>query len=466
MFETLSTSLDNVLRKLRLKGRLTEKNIREGLREIRMALLEADVNYTIVKGFIDSVSAKAVGEEVLRSVSPAQQIVKFVYDELVDLMGPEAKGITYADKPPTVIMLAGLQGSGKTTTCAKLAARIRKQNHRPLLVAADLQRPAAVEQLKILGEEIDVPVYSEPRSTPPKIASHCVKYAAKTDRDVVILDTAGRLHIDDDLMNELEKVAKAAKPHEILLVCDAMTGQDAVNSASEFNARLELDGVILTKLDGDARGGAALSVKAVTGKPIKFVGVGEKVDRLEEFHPDRMASRILGMGDVVGLVEKARETIDEEEAEKMRRKLMDNAFTLADFLKQMQNLKKMGSMKDVLAHIPGLGAKLDGMDFDASQMNRTEAIIQSMTPTERDLPEVIDASRRARIARGSGATTAMVNDLLKQFRQMKTMMKRFSAADFDPSLLGAAASGKMPSQVGGRGSSRFTKKRKKRRKRK
>jgi len=466
MFEAISASLDNVLRKLRLKGRLSEKNIRDSMREIRMALLEADVNYAVVKDFIEHVSAKAVGEEVLRSISPAQQVVKVVHDELVALMGPETAGITYADKPPTVLMLAGLQGSGKTTTCAKLAALVRKQGHRPLLVAADLQRPAAVEQLEILGQQLDIPVYTESGSTPPRIASNCVKYAAKTDRDVVILDTAGRLHVDDDLMEELAKVAKAAKPHETLLVCDAMTGQDAVNSASQFNARLGLDGVILTKLDGDARGGAALSVKAVTGRPIKFVGVGEKLDRLEEFHPDRMANRILGMGDVVSLVEKARETIDTEEAEKMRKKLMSNAFTLSDFLKQMEYVKKMGPIKDVLAHIPGLGAKLDGMDLDGSPLARTEAIIQSMTPDERDFPEIIDPSRRARIARGSGTTTAMVNDLLKQFKQMKTMMKRFSAADFDPSMIGAAASGRMPATVGGRGSSRFTKKRKKRRKRK
>ncbi|MHC5079453.1 MAG: signal recognition particle protein [Planctomycetota bacterium] len=422
MFESITEALTGIFGRMRGKGRLSEKNIREGMREVRLALLEADVHYKVVKDFVRRVTEKAVGEEVIRSVTPAQQVVKIVQDELTDLMGPSDPHIPFNPKGVTVIMLAGLQGSGKTTTCAKLATHLVRRGRNPLLVAADIQRPGAVEQLRILGEEARVPVYAAEGIPPPKICQRAVKEARKTGRDTVILDTAGRLHIDAPLMQELREIVKRTAPHQTYLVADAMTGQDAVNSASEFDRQLPLDGVILTKLDGDARGGAALSVKAVTGKPVKFVGVSERLDGLEEFHPDRMAQRILGMGDIVTLVEKAQAQFSEAEADEMRQKIMEKTFTLDDFLAQMGQVEKMGSFKDLIAMIPGLGSQMGNMDFDEGEIRRVKAIIQSMTMEEKEGPDIIDGSRRYRIARGSGTTTADVNELIKQFKAMRKMM--------------------------------------------
>jgi signal recognition particle subunit SRP54 len=388
VFESIAESLQGVFRKLGLRGRLSERNIAEGLREVRTALLSADVNYKVAKEFIARVQEKAVGQDVIKTVRPGQQVVKIVYDELVELMGPTDTSIAENPKGPSVIMMVGLQGGGKTTTCGKLADLLRhKRGKHPLLVAGDMQRPAAVEQLKVLGRQLDIPVYSEEQGKPPQICKRAVEHAAASGNNVVILDTAGRLHIDEVLMAELREIRRRVKPQEIFFVADAMTGQDAVNSAKEFNSQLEITGVVLTKMDGDARGGAALSVRAVTGKPIKFVGVGEKLDKLEEFHPDRVASRILGMGDVVGLVEKAQETITEEEALKMQEKLLKQKFTLGDFMTQLQQLKRMGGIKDLLAMIPGLGSKLKGVEVDERDLSKIEAMIQSMTPHERDFPE-------------------------------------------------------------------------------
>ncbi len=423
MFDSITETLTNVFGRWRSKGRLSEKNIREGMREVRMALLEADVNYKVVKDFVRRVTEKAVGEEVIKGVNPAQQVVKIVQDELTELMGPTDPTIPFNPKGVTVIMLAGLQGSGKTTTCAKLAAYLVRKGRQPMLVAADIQRPGAVEQLKILGGEAGVPVYAEAGSAPPKICGQAVKQARKEGRDTVILDTAGRLHIDEPLMQELREIVKRTKPHQTYLVADAMTGQDAVTSAGEFDRQLPLDGVILTKLDGDARGGAALSIKAVTGKPVKFAGVSERLDGLEEFHPDRMAQRILGMGDIVTLVEKAQQHIDQEQAEEMRRKLEEASFTLDDFLLQMDQIEKMGSLKDLMGMIPGMSQQLGQMDFDESEIGRVKAVIQSMTPQEKASPEIIDAPRRYRIARGSGTTTSDVVELIKQFKTMKKMVQ-------------------------------------------
>lgn len=424
MFENLSQKFRDITRKLFSPAQLTAKNIEQGLLEIRNALLEADVNYNVVKDFIETIKVKAVGESVLRSVTPAQQIVKIVSDELTQLMGPEDSSIRRAEIGPTIIMMVGLQGSGKTTTCGKLARYLRdKHQVRPLLVAADTQRPAAIEQLKILGESLEIPVYENSKAKPPQICQESIPFAQKNQCDVVILDTAGRLHIDENLMDELESIRSKVRPQNIFFVCDAMTGQDAVNSAQEFNKRLEIDGVILTKLDGDARGGAALSIKAITGKVIKFVGVGEKLDRLEEFHPDRMASRILGMGDVVSLVEKAQEFITEEQAQEMQQKLLDASFTLEDFIQQFQMIKKMGSFQDVLGMLPGIGAQLQNIPIDERDIAHVEAIIYSMTPYERQNPEMLDGQRRTRVAKGSGTTIQDVNQLLKQFREMRNMMR-------------------------------------------
>jgi signal recognition particle subunit SRP54 len=422
MFESITSSLNNVFKKFRSQGVLTEDNIKEGLREVRMALLEADVSFKVARDFVKAVTERAVGQDVIKSVSPGQQIVKIVNDELVRLMGPTDPSIPYNQKGVTVIMLCGLQGSGKTTTAGKLAAHIRKQGRLPMLVAADTQRPAAIDQLKVLGEQLDVPVFSEPTFTPPAICKMSIRNAESNGRDVVILDTAGRLHIDEALMDELRQIDKKTSPQLKLLVADAMTGQDAVNSAKEFNDVLGIDGVILTKLDGDARGGAALSIKAVTGKPIKFVGVGEKLDRLEEFHADRMAGRILGMGDVVSFVEKAQETIDQEQAQYMQKRLLKGQFTFDDFLNQLQQIKKMGPLQDVLSMI-GMGG-MQGLDeMDEDELPRLEAAIRSMTPQERRHPELINGSRRQRIADGSGNEVQDVNALLKQFKQMRKMMK-------------------------------------------
>ncbi|MBT7589639.1 MAG: signal recognition particle protein, partial [Candidatus Scalindua sp.] len=414
MFESITGNFETIFDKMRGRGKLSEQNIQDGLREVRVALLEADTNYKVVKDFIKKVTEKAVGEEVLKSVTPGQQIVKIVQTEMANLMGPGDSTIKYVDGDITVIMLAGLQGSGKTTTAGKLANMILSKGKSPLLVAADVQRPAAVEQLKVIGKQLNIPVYSEKGSSPLKICKWAMKRAFLDKHNVVILDTAGRLHVDEELMLELNQIKKQINPTQIFFVCDSMTGQDAVNSAKEFHSQLNFDGVILTKLDGDTRGGAALSIKAVTGKPIKFVGVGEKLDKLEEFHPDRMASRILGMGDVVSLVEKAQLVIDEKEAVQLEKKIKDNTLTLDDFLGQLQQVKKMGSMKDILGMIPGLGKKMKGMDVDEKQLQRVEAIIRSMTLEERMNPDQIEGSRRNRISRGSGTGAHDVSQLLKQ----------------------------------------------------
>ncbi len=430
MFEGLSEKLTGVFSVFG-RGRLTEKNVRDGLREVRQALLEADVNFEVAKDFVARVTEQAVGEQVLKSVKPGEQIVYIVHQELVNLMGPEATGLTLKKDGITVLMMCGLQGSGKTTTCGKLARRLVKAyGRKPMLVAADLQRPAAIEQLKVVGEQVGVPVHTEdPQKTNPvKVCQNGLKAAKAAGCDVLILDTAGRLHVDDELMGELRKIDNKLGPDQALLVIDSMTGQDAVQSAKAFNDALELDGVILTKLDGDTRGGAALSVKAVTGVPIQFVGTGETLDALDEFRPDGMASRILGMGDVVGLVAKAQEEFDQEEAEKAQAKLMEGKFTLEDFASQMRQIQKLGKMKDVMKMIPGMG-RLADMDPDMdpeSDMRRIEGIINSMTPEERTNPDRIDRSRRNRIAAGSGVDASDVNKLLKDFGNMAGMMQQMA----------------------------------------
>ena len=423
MFESLTEGLTKALDRLTARGRLTEVNIREGMREVRRALLEADVHFKVCKEFIDRVTERAVGEDVIRHIKPGQQIVKIVNDELVSLLGRGTTPLATNPKGPTVILMAGLQGSGKTTTCGKLAKYIEKRGGKPMLVAADTQRPAAIDQLRVVGEQVGAPVYMEPGGRPPKICQRAVKQAIKTDRDYVILDTAGRLHIDEALMGEVKEIADRVEPQEVLLVCDAMTGQDAVQSAKEFDEILPLSGVILTKMDGDARGGAALSVRAVTGKPIRFIGVGEKPSALEEFHAERMASRILGMGDVVSLVEKAQEAVDMEEAARLRDRLLDDSLNLEDFLGQIRQLKKLGSMKDWIGLIPGIGSQMKGMDFDEDEVWKFEAIICSMTPGERKRPDVLNPKRRARIADGSGTQVIEVNRLVKEFKHMKKMVK-------------------------------------------
>ena len=424
MFENLTEKLNGVFRSLAGRGRLTENNIRDALREVRTALLEADVNYEVARDFVEQVRSKAVGQQVLKTLRPDQVFVKVIHDEMVRLMGPVDPKIPYASPAPTVIMLAGLQGSGKTTHAGKLARLVAHDGHRPLLVACDCQRPAAVEQLMVVGSQVDTPVYSEGLGDPVRIARNGVAAAREQNADVVLIDTAGRLHIDQPMMQEARDIARAVKPHQVYLVCDAMTGQDAVTSAREFNETLELDAVILTKLDGDARGGAALSVKAVTGKPIKFVGVGEKMDRLEPFHPDRMANRILGMGDVVSLVEKAQQTVDQEEAERLQEKLRKAEFGLDDFLKQIRQMRRMGPLKEILGMIPGMGAQLKDLPVDDSELDQTEAIINSMTPDERAKPQRIDASRRRRIARGCGMDPQDVAGLVKSFAQVRDLIKQ------------------------------------------
>lgn len=421
MLDGLTESLGNIFRKLSGKGRLSEKNIKEGLREVRMALLQADVNYKVARDFVKAVTEKAVGEDVIKGINPSHQIVKIVHDELVDLMGPVDHTIPVSQKGPTVLMMVGLQGSGKTTTTAKLAHYLIRKGRKPMMVAADMIRPAAVQQLITLGEQNNIPVYSEKSGRPVKIIQRAIPEAEQKGCDVVLLDTQGRLHIDDELMEELEEIKSKVKPHQIFLVTDAMTGQDAVNSAGEFHKRLGIDGLIMTKLDGDARGGAALSVKAVTGRPIKFIGIGEKIDTLEEFHPDRLAGRILGMGDVLTLVEKAQEAVDENEAAKLREKIRKNDLTLADFLKQMQQMKKMGPLKSLMKMIPGLGDMAE--DVDEDELKYTEAIIQSMTLQERESPEILNGSRKQRVARGCGRPVHEVNSLLKQFGQARKMIR-------------------------------------------
>ncbi|KRQ86957.1 Signal recognition particle protein [Caloramator mitchellensis] len=429
-FEGLTHKLQETFKKLRGKGKLTEKDVKEAMREVKLALLEADVNYKVVKDFINSVSQRAVGQEVMESLTPGQHVIKIVNEELIMLMGGRESKINISPKPPTVIMLVGLQGAGKTTMAAKLALHLKKSNKSILLVAADVYRPAAIKQLQILGGQIDVPVFTlGDRANPVDIAKAGVENAKKNAKDVVIIDTAGRLHIDQELMEELQNIKSEVEPFETLLVVDAMTGQDAVNVAQSFNEKLDITGVILTKLDGDTRGGAAISVKAVTGKPIKFAGVGEKLSDLEIFYPDRMASRILGMGDILSLIEKAQQTIDEKKALEMQQKLEKHEFTLEDFLDQMSQMKKMGPLKDLIKMIPGLDtSKLDDIDLNENEkeMARIEAIIKSMTKEERKNPSIINSSRKKRIAKGSGTTIQDVNKLLSNFEQARKMMKQFA----------------------------------------
>ncbi len=429
-FASLTDKLSEAFKKFRNKGKLTEADVKEGMREVKLALLEADVNFKVVKEFIKRVTERAVGADVLESLLPAQQIVKIVNEELITLMGGECSKLTISSKPPTVVMMVGLQGSGKTTHSAKLAAYYKKQGKNPLLVACDVYRPAAIDQLKVVGAKINVPVFDRGTQSPPLTAEEAVNYAKKNGYDMVFVDTAGRLHVDEVLMAELSSIKEKVDPTEIILVVDAMTGQDAVNVASSFNERLELTGVLLSKLDGDTRGGAALSVRHVTGKPIKFIGTGEKLDALEPFHPDRMASRILGMGDVLSLIEKAQENFDEAEGMKLADKIKSNKFDLQDFLDQFKQMRKMGSMKDILKSlppIPGLDTqKLSQQEIDEKRIDRLEAIILSMTKKERKNPDILNASRRRRIASGSGTSVQEVNQLIRQFDQTKQMMKRFS----------------------------------------
>ncbi|HIQ57895.1 MAG TPA: signal recognition particle protein [Candidatus Merdivicinus intestinavium] len=425
-FESLSEKLAAAFKKLRSKGKLNESDIKDAMREVKMALLEADVNYKVVKDFVKTVSERAVGQEVLESLTPAQQVIKIVNDELTALMGKDNARIQFPSKPPCVVLMCGLQGSGKTTHSAKLARYFKNQGHRPLLVACDIYRPAAIDQLKIVGEKAGAQVFEMGKENPVKIAAEALKYAKDHGNDLVIIDTAGRLHIDEVLMEELKQIEAAVNPNEILLVVDSMTGQDAVNVADTFNKALPITGVILTKLDSDTRGGAAISVLQVTGKPIKFAGTGEKIDDLEPFHPDRMASRILGMGDVLTLIEKAQDAVDEKEAAKLAQKMKENSFDMNDLLDNLRQITKMGSIKQILGMIPGIGSKADSIDVDERQFSRIEAIITSMTPAEREKPSIINPSRKRRIAAGSGTRVEDVNRLLKQFEQMKTMMKQFS----------------------------------------
>ena len=426
MFDTLTQKLDSALKRLRGQGRISETNVAETLREVRRVLLDADVNYKVVKEFIDNVQQRSLGQEVISSLSPGQLIVKIIYDELVSLMGTSHAEITLSPLPPSIILIAGLQGSGKTTLSAKLAQFLRSKGRSPLLVAADVYRPAAIDQLIALGDQIQIPVYSSRSDGALAIAQNGIDHARKNARDTVIIDTAGRLHVDDEMMQEVERIKSTVQPHEILFVVDAMTGQDAVNAAKAFHDRLNFDGVVLTKLDGDTRGGAALSIRSVVQKPIKFVGVGEKMDALEPFYPDRMASRILGMGDIVTLVEKAQQTFDKDKAQKLEQKIRKAEFTLEDFYDQLQEVKKMGSLDQVISMIPGAHklAKVD--DVDEKDLKYVEAIILSMTPEERRHPGIINGLRRKRIASGSGTSVQEVNKLLKQFFDMQKMMKNFT----------------------------------------
>ena len=437
-FEGLTDKLQGAFKKLNSKGKLTEADVKAAMREVRMALLEADVNFTVVKDFVKKVTERAVGADILASLTPGQQVIKIVNEELTALMGGTNAKLTYSSQPPTIYMLCGLQGAGKTTMCGKLGNMIKKGDKKPLLVACDVYRPAAIKQLQVVGGQVGVEVFERGQGNPVEIAKEAIEYARYYGRDPVIIDTAGRLHIDTNLMQELRDVRDAVKPKEILLVVDAMTGQDAVTVAKTFNDELGVDGVILTKLDGDTRGGAAISVRAVTGKPIKFSGIGEKLTDLEPFHPDRMASRILGMGDVLSLIEKAQDSFDEQQAVDLTRKMRTNAFTLEDYLEQMKQLNKMGSITDVLKMIPGVGSKIKDVDIDEEKVmkaqKKNEAIILSMTRMERRNPDILNASRKRRIAAGSGTTVQEVNLLLKQFDQAKSMMKN---------MMGGMKGGKM-----------------------
>ncbi|EUJ33442.1 signal recognition particle protein [Listeria floridensis FSL S10-1187] len=429
-FEGLAGRLQETMNKIRGKGKVTEADVKEMMREVRLALLEADVNFKVVKNFIKTVSERAVGSDVMKSLTPGQQVIKIVQEELTNLMGGEESKMEVADKPPTVVMMVGLQGAGKTTTTGKLANLLRKKyNRKPLLVAADIYRPAAIKQLETLGKQLNMPVFSlGDQVSPVEIAKQAIAKAKEEHLDYVLIDTAGRLHIDEELMGELKEVKEVASPSEILLVVDSMTGQDAVNVAESFNEQLGVTGVVLTKLDGDTRGGAALSIRAVTGKPIKFVGMGEKMEALESFHPDRMASRILGMGDVLSLIEKAQTDVDQDKMREMEQKIKENSMTLDDFLDQLQQVKQMGPLDELLKMLPGANKMkgLDNMQVDDKQLGHIEAIIKSMTKMEKDNPDIINANRRKRIARGSGRPIQEVNRLLKQFNEMKKMMKQMS----------------------------------------
>ena len=450
-FEGLSDRLEVAFRNLKSKGSLTEADVRSAMREVRMALLEADVNYKVAKDFTNTVTEKAIGEKVMESLTPSQMVIKIVREELVELMGGTNSRLAYANHPPTIILMCGLQGSGKTTHCAKLALMLKNKNHRPMLAACDIYRPAAIKQLQVVGEQVGVPVFEMGQIDAVTIAREAINFAKEHGHDYVILDTAGRLHVDEELMNELKAVKAEAKPHEILLVVDAMTGQDAVNVATSFDEALGIDGLILTKLDGDTRGGAALSARAVTGKPIKFVGTGEKLGDLDVFHPDRMASRILGMGDVLSLIEKAEMAIDEKKAAELEKKLLQNKFDLNDLMDQFDQIKKMGSIQDMLEMIPGIGKKAKDIDVDERKFDRMRAIILSMTEKERTNPDIINPSRKKRIALGCGQSIEDVNRLLSQFKQMQKMFKQMGGkrggkrrrkqrfqmpAGFDPSQFG------------------------------
>lgn len=432
LFGSLSEKINHAFSKLKNKAALTELEIKEAMREVRVALLEADVSYLVVKEFIKKVSEKAVGENILKGLESSQQVIKIVNEELIALMGDKHAKLEMSDRAPTVYMMCGLQGAGKTTMCGKLAAILKKDNKKVLLVAGDVYRPAAIKQLQVVGEKVQVEVFEKGQINPVKIADEGVEYARKNGFDVVIIDTAGRLHIDAELMDELRKIKAKVNPKEILLVVDSMLGQDSVNVSATFNKELDITGVILTKLDGDTRGGAALSIKAVCGKPIKYIGVGEKMTDLEPFHPDRMASRILGMGDVLTLIEKAQNAISEEDAMRLAKKMKEHSFDFNDYLEQLENMKKMGSMKDMLDMIPGMSSKLKGanLDVDENQLEKTKAIIRSMTMEERRNPDIIKASRRRRIAAGSGTEVQDVNRLLNQFEQTRLMMKKMSSGKF------------------------------------
>ena len=432
-FDSLGDKLQNITKKLRGQGKISEKDLKAVTREVKVALLEADVNYKVVKQFTEKINERALGSEVMESLTPGQQIIKIVREELTELLGGEMAKLTFSSKPPTVIMMVGLQGSGKTTTTGKLARLLKKQNKRPLLAACDVYRPAAINQLEVLGKQLEVPVFSlGDKESPVVIAKQAVEHANRYGNDVVILDTAGRLHIDEALMEELRQIKEAVDPQEILLVVDSMTGQDAVNVAQSFNDLLEITGVILTKLDGDTRGGAALSVKSITGKPIKFAGMGEKMDALEPFYPDRMAGRILGMGDILTLIDKAQENINQAQAEEMSKKMLKAEFTFDDYLAQMEQMQNMGSLEGMLEMMPGMKSKLKDVKIDPKEMDHVKAIIRSMTPQERRNPKLINGSRRRRIALGSGTKVQDVNRLLKQYEQAQSLMKQFSKMPTDP----------------------------------
>ncbi len=454
-FEGLSDKLEAAFKKLKSKGSLTEADVREAMREVRLALLEADVNYKVAKDFTNSVTERAIGAKVMESLTPAQMVIKIVNEELTALMGGTQSRLASASHPPTVVMMCGLQGSGKTTHSAKIALRLKEQGHRPLLVACDIYRPAAIKQLQVVGEQIDVPVFEMGQQNPVTIAKEAIKLAKDQGYDYVFLDTAGRLHIDSELMQELKNIKAEVKPHEILLVIDSMLGQDAVTVASAFDEALGIDGLVLTKLDGDTRGGAALSARAVTGKPIKFVGVGEKLKDLDVFHPDRMASRILGMGDMLSLIEKAENTLNEKKAEELEKKLRSNKLDLNDMLMQFEEMKKMGPMKDILSMIPGLGKKIKDTDIDDRQIDYTMAIIRSMTLKERENPDIINPSRKRRIAAGCGMQVEDVNRLLNQYRQMQKLYKQLNGKSSKKMMKRMQRMGGMPGMNGMGGMGNF-----------